>query len=523
MSCSWMANALSSLTQEEYVANPFPWGGSIGNVKFVGSDASRVELLQRARPVFEAHEWDSRTPWPADVVAITRSLLKTYYSVAALRLFAASSGVSILGSSGTEEKSVLTERCIEARTPLCSPAYLSAFALHVRAVVAGETPGGMPFVHAPPALAEEVMPPPLPIGEVAPPGPVGELIPPTLDAVNAANAALRQELALANARHALPPMSITPDVLQQLLARIGQAPPSDESKEPTPPGKAKTGWPKVLQDTVSAIKAQELPPILKLARSNRERLQKDSKTELASRRFSLGPGGASLVLPGVDTDTVSVPSGKDTRVWSGLSAFNRLFSIMAGMSEEDFPRASLAELLTVWTEAWDSPMGSHEQKLLAVVAFYDKYVDDLGKGSWVKSFDSDSRFLLEHMRGDNPSPCKHCRGSGEGPSVLGCNGGCGGGSRGGGGSTGLRNTKNSNGTPTKRAGTGASAGVCASMFLQSRTCAGKCGRSHSPCASCGGSCSSAATCGAWDQASVTAKHGDAIAAIARGAKRPRRN
>jgi hypothetical protein len=332
-----------------------------------------------------------------------------------------------------------------------------------------------------------------------------EGLPDDPEALKAANAELRALLAAKERAHepTQPTLTMSADMLQQLLGHIGS---SAESKDNTPVPKGKTGWAKILGDVEGCLKAGEVPPVLKLSRANRARVQKEMKAAAADRRVILGSGGATLTLPGVDTDTKALPTDRDSQLWSGLSAFFRLFSIMAALPEEDFPRASLSEFMTVWSEIWDSPMGTHAQKLTASVAFYDKYASTLGTGAWLDKLDSDSRFLLEHMKGDNPGPCGQCSGSGESGSSGPGHGPSG--SRGG-----ARDSKRGGGknTPTKRKGAGN--GICASMLVQSRTCNGACGRSHSPCPSCGQGCASAKQCAAWDQSAINSKYGDAIKRI----------
>jgi hypothetical protein len=339
----------------------------------------------------------------------------------------------------------------------------------------------------------------------------------SVESLQAANAALRaanarlQSAPLGPVPTVHPAVTMSTDMLQQILGQIGAGNASTRVNPSAP--KAKTGWAKILSDVETCLKDGEIPPVLKLSRANRARVQKEMKASIADRRFSLGGAGATLTLPGVDTDSRPLPTDKDSQLWSGLSAFFRLFSIMAAMPEEDFPRESLSEFLTVWSEIWDSPMGTHAQKLSASVAFYDKHADSLGTGVWLARFDSDSRFLLEHMQGDNPAPCGQCSGSGEGG--LSNSDYTAGGSRGGGKG---RGRGAGNGKGKRKAGSGKGGSICASMLVQSRSCDGQCGRSHSPCACCGGGCASAKQCVAWDQAAVNTKYADVLQRI-QGAKR----
>jgi hypothetical protein len=178
----------------------------------------------------------------------------------------------------------------------------------------------------------------------------------------------------------------------------------------------KVGGAKVQSDVEGALRAGKFPPVMKLSRANLARLQEDNKVSRRSRYVRIGgDSGVELRLPD-DCKGSSSPTGAryaDGELWSGLSAFNRLFSIMVQLPEADFPRSALVDFFGVWREMWDSPMGTRTQKMRAVLAFYDKYAGSLGRGAWLSTFDSDSRFLLTHLRGRNPPTCPCCAGTGE--------------------------------------------------------------------------------------------------------------
>ena len=509
MSQQWMFNSLSSKTMEEYRDHPFMWGGGASTVKFVGPDAAREEALVRGSTAFADHPWDSADPWSTEAEASYRALLKTYYSLGAVRLQAVANGVDITGvvPGVVGEKNDITDRCVAAKAPLCSPNYLSAFATHVRLVTAGSTPGGLLFVQ--PVVEGPNLENTPPRGEDEPGGAVQDL--------HAANLALRQQLAAAAAVQSAPQqpiMAMTPAMLHQIIEGI-RGPALEGREFVTPPPKAKTGWPKVLLDVKASLKAKEMPPVLKLSRANHDRLKKETKADTSSRRIFLGTEGASLTLPGVDAEATVLTSSTDSRLWSGMSAFFRLFSIMAALPEDDFSRDSMSELLTVWSEVWDSPMGTRAQKLAAAIAFYDKYADQLGSGVWLSKFDSDSRFLLEHMKGDNPGVCKHCSGSGE-ASRLGSSTP----TPSGGGAGGAKGTTKNGPKQTSKRKLNVGKDFCSTMLIQGSLCTStSCGRAHSPCASCGGACVSAQACKAWDQTLITAKYGTQIDRITSAKRR----
>ena len=119
MNCQWMYNNITSNTTEVYQAHPFGWGGGSNTVKFVGPDAAREELLQRAQVAFEGHDWFTEEKWPEEMETCYRSLLRTYYSMPAVRLHAVANGVNTEGiiASSSNEKLDIIDRYAHARTP----------------------------------------------------------------------------------------------------------------------------------------------------------------------------------------------------------------------------------------------------------------------------------------------------------------------------------------------------------------------------------------------------------------------
>ena len=210
----------------------------------------------------------------------------------------------------------------------------------------------------------------------------------------------------------------------------------------------------------------------------------------------------------------STPLFKDSYLWTGLSAFYRFFDIMANASEEEFPRAAMGEFMHCWAEVWDSPLGNHSQKLDGILAFYEKYASILGQDLWGGKLDSDSRFLLEHMKGDNPVQCTSCSGTGERTGVPGRTGDA-------------ASTDKAN--PTQRAPNGnkskfVAGGMCSSMLIKGKVCYDRktCTRDHSPCPSCGGVCDSATDCVSWDEPKVLAKYASVIERITEASNKRRR-
>jgi hypothetical protein len=531
MSNTLMSNALELQTTAEYGAHPFLWGGSITAVKYIANDTRRATALVRAQTAFADHAWDSTDDWSSEMVASYETLLKNFYSMAALRLLAVANRITIEGiDRGTDdntgaseaEKKEIIFRLVESKTPLCSPSYLSSYARRVREVAAGDEPGGHVF-----ADDQEDHSNQMEAGTLPPPtdqDSTNQSVQAVLSESQATTALLRERLAQVELRErirtasALPAPTqnvvMTPAMMSQFCLQMSQQTHAGTGTSNVAPPKPKTGKAKVLQDIKTSIKAHEMPAVIKLARANLARLMRETKADNTSRKIMLGGAeGLSLTMPGADTDTATVTSNTDSQLWSGLSAFNHLFSIMAAMPEEDFSRASLSDLLTLWKEVWDSPLGTHQQKLKAVQTFYEDHVEDLGKGVWLKQFNTDSRFLLENFKGDNPPVCKHCLGSGESTgrtaNAEGA-GGAGAHTTAGNGSADNGSVKKGKSKTTPKRKT--FKGLCASMLIQSKTCdfGESCGFAHSPCASCGGTCKSARACSAWDQAAVHAKHGSQI-------------
>ena len=333
------------------------------------------------------------------------------------------------------------------------------------------------------------------------------------------------------------------------------------------PVKKKGGWQKVLTDVQLALASSEVAPVIKLSRQNHKRLTAEAKADTSSRKIQLHDGASTharthhtctciastfhtpmfsiahvashvyehaqlhgltytyhhltctpIPLPGVSLHMLTdvdkaVPSYKDSYLWTGMSAFNRFFDIMANSTEEEFPRKAMGEFMHCWAEVWDSPLGNHAQKLDGMLAFYEKYASILGQGLWEGKFDSDSRFLLEHMKGENPAQCNSCAGTGENtgfiPKHVGAS------------APGAPPHGNTQNKPKHKPATG----MCSSMLIKGKPCYDRkaCTREHSPCPSCGGACTSATDCLSWDEPAVLAKYASVIERIqAAGNKRRRK-
>ena len=77
----WMYEDLTLLTEDEYKASPFPWGGSTTLVKWKGVDAKRLEVLAKAKASFASCPWIGHDgPWPEAVTQLYVKLLSRFYS-----------------------------------------------------------------------------------------------------------------------------------------------------------------------------------------------------------------------------------------------------------------------------------------------------------------------------------------------------------------------------------------------------------------------------------------------------------
>jgi len=504
----WMYENLTLLTEDEYKASPLLWGGSTTLVKWKGIDHKRLDALARAKISFVSCPWIGHDgPWPEAATQLYVKLLSRFYSASAVRLLAAVHGVDVTGvpddAGGIDE---IVSRCVVAKAPLSSPQYLAAFAAQVRQVVAGKVTGGTRFVA--PDVFTNPLPRPAEETNAATQRTIDEL-----RELRASNRQLQEALEKSGTQGRDTSDSFGPASMKQMMAMYAvmaaqMSPPKPEAT--TTPSKAKVGWAKVLVDAKACLVADEVPPVLKLSRANRERLKREATTAADTQKVLLGGiGGVSLLLPASNTDRTTKSNTKDDPVFSALSGFFRLFSVMASSSEEEFPRAKMADFFSVWTELWDSPRGSRAQKMKAAVTFYEKYAEELGRGTWRVKFDADSRFLLEALSGPSPGLCSGCGGSGEhsghgakqgAPSdrPLGPKRGR---------DKPLGKGRNPKGPPP----------LCMSMLDQKETCSRhNCRFSHGPCPSCGGNCASAAKCAAWDSKVMADKYGALIKNIKTG-------
>ena len=139
----WLFKQLYLKTTSEYRDTPLAWAGGTTTVKWVGSDAGRANMLTKGMATFSDIEWGREDGvWTEEVKNDYRAILKTFYSMPALRLMEAVNDIVGETDPPDGEKSRIIDRCTEAQVPLCAPKYLAAFAQQVRRVTAGEEEGG---------------------------------------------------------------------------------------------------------------------------------------------------------------------------------------------------------------------------------------------------------------------------------------------------------------------------------------------------------------------------------------------
>jgi hypothetical protein len=558
---SWTFTGLLLHTTEEYASSPHSWGTSTKKITWVGNDTARVAAMAAAEAAFDGHIWGSGVAWPAAFKDVYTKILRTYFSLPALRaLMLVNGGVG----EGDEEpdKDAVIDVCVVGEFPLSTPEYLRGYLEEVLLVAAGHAVGGRAFNGSAMAAADSHAAAVAAAAELADlrasnkrlndelnrktADPVQVRLTCTLRAHHLSGTTVLDSLATHNPVHkrpvsdvvmhkvthvlilmcpahdqALPP-GMDPAMFKQMQMMVAimafqqQSKPAGERLgDAVPVPKTKAGWDKILADAKTSIINKESPVVIKLCRAHRDKVKADSKIASGSSRVLLG-SGAELLLAGVDSNTVTRTSAVDDPTWSGLNAFFRLFAMMATMTEEEFPRQGLADFLNMWSELWDYSRGTRQNKIKAATAFYDEHADTLGDGTWGATFKTDSLFLFAHLEGANPPLCRACGGSGEQaanarqPNQPGNN------------ATDRGKRKGGTDRDNKR-NNGKVSWPCMSMLKQTASCnRATCSFDHPACVSCNGSCASAAKCVDWQQAKVDSTWGSIIAQMeASRRKRPR--
>ena len=335
--------------------------------------------------------WQGEAEWPPEATEAYRVALTRYITVGALRLLAAVHYVDIsdIDSSGAAEKDAIVAKCIAARAPFCSPPYLTQFYLFYKLIMQGAETGGFVFTREKAStLAQGGVDPAERHVPASEEGQAVNPVVPDTAALLAQMTELRAQVTLMAASNRVaaavpapaPGALLSAAQLQQCAAAAIVALHASQSSASAAPGaapvpKAKTGYSKALADVKLSIKTGDFPgaiSVLKLSRAHKAKLTKDGKTASSARSIQLADG-ASLTLPAGTDDVVAHSSAHDHPVWSGLSAFNKLFAMMAAMPEEEFSRAALSDMLSVWSTIWDSTNGTRQEKLDLVLAFFKNY------------------------------------------------------------------------------------------------------------------------------------------------------
>ena len=521
---SALLDELMLKTTADYTADPFPWGDSVTAVKWIGVQTKRVDALTAMDLAFTSVTWGAPAAWPEPAESAYRLVL-SFLSVAAIRLTLAANRVDMGGVSrrSGEARSALTALAVAHKTPLSSITYLQGFAAAVVKVSSGELPGGAVFTieddndgnASVDGVGDDAG-----NNEGGAPSVADKLL---QDALARAD---KLEKALAEKEDPRPPAKFDMEQMAAMAAALMAAQGAISKPGSAPVSTKQAGPEKLTDDARNALKLRKFPPVMPLSRSNFARVRTNAKELRASRTIFVG--GADGLELRVPTDGNSgLPAAKtftDGELWTGMSAFNRLFTIMMEMSEDDLPRSCLVDFFVVWRELWDSPLGTRTQKLKAMLAFFDKYADSLGQGAWGDKFDRDSRFIIEHLQGDNPVICPCCAGAGEHGAGSSCRTRSGGvrdrnGDRGARGDR-DRERRPRDAPPRKRA---RMTNVCLSMLDRGTDCPNPETCRHSHTCPCGSNCGSARNCPQWDQRAIDAKYGEDVKQMKAARAKRRRN
>ena len=521
---AWLHQGFALKTKEAYLLSPFGFGGGASTIKWkhkadAADVAQRLAVLGTLKASLPG-SWDDKGSWSDIAKSGYKMLLGTFYSTNAVRALAAAAGIDLTGApAGAAGASQIADLCIAARVPIASPHYLAEYVRAVGKVVGGALIGGLPFEGVDLTSESKML-------EEGAPGALTHTVPPppNMASLMADLAAMKAAL---SSLHLTTPTAPTPAPghfeasFERMLALLHDSKTAAEAKEAQPAAtKVKTGWPKVVDDTTQGLVNGDFVNVAKLSQGNKHRLEQESRATTDSHKVSLGggPGGVALLFSGPRDDSTTVTTKHDGVLWSLINAFFRLFSIMASLPEDKFPRAKLSDFLSLWLEIWDSPSGTRLEKAHAAVAFYREYHESLGKGTWLATFNNNARFSINNLppriAPNYITQCSSCGGCGE--------------------HSGQHDQKRppkapdggGRGKGKGRSGGGGGAGPSPCFSMLDPTI-GKCQMSgcrwsHSPCPSCGGACGSAADCVRFDAVKVTKEYGSLLDGRGRGSDRAKR-
>ena len=509
----WLYKGYALKTKDALQHAPLGYGGLPSKIiwKVRADPSQRLAILDALRTALPGGHWTAGEAWPEQFKAGYKMLLSQYFSTSAVRALGAIAGIDFTGvAAGAQGAAAIIDLCISAKAPIASPHFIAEYVRAVAKVLSGALLGGSQLV-AVDFTAESKM-----LLEMAPGAqPSPTIASPSVSdphaALKAEMAALKSAMAAMRATNA----SLTPapgGMTEAGLERILSAFKAAETKEALPAAKTKSGWPKVLDDVSTCLSNGEHVNISRLSRGNKRHLEKESRSTSDSHKLSLG--GATLLIAGPREDSTTVVMKDDGPLWTLLNAFFRFFSIMACLPETTFPRAKLADFMTLWLEIWDSPSGTRLEKAQAAVAFYKDHHESLGQGTWLSTFNANARFSINFLpprvSPNTITPCLSCDGCGERighqdqrKSTSASDGNGKGRGRGQNGFDGKRN--------------GSIRSPCLSMIdISVGKCQkGDCRFPHTPCPSCGGSCACAQECQAFDAVKITKEYGSLLNAIKR--------
>ena len=155
MNTSWTYTGLVLKTTDEYGLLPSRWGEGTKKIVWIGNDAARVTAMAAAESAFDGLAWGSGVPWSTQFKDTYTKVLRTFFSLPALRALMTVHDAS--GEHKETEKEEVISVCVAKEFPLCTPMYLMVYLDEVRKVASGASAGGAIFTMPDVATEEPVV------------------------------------------------------------------------------------------------------------------------------------------------------------------------------------------------------------------------------------------------------------------------------------------------------------------------------------------------------------------------------
>jgi hypothetical protein len=140
---AWTYTALTVKPTADYSPDGPPWGEGTDKIKWIGNDSVRVTTMAAAELAFDGLTWKSGVPWPAAFKDAYSKVLRTFFSLPALRALVMVHGGELDGE--VVDRTTIVTVCLDGEFPLCTPEYLKGYMDEVRSVASGARPGGCVF------------------------------------------------------------------------------------------------------------------------------------------------------------------------------------------------------------------------------------------------------------------------------------------------------------------------------------------------------------------------------------------